>query len=186
MALVLVILLLILILGGIGIAAAKLLLWIALILLVVWIVGFIVFFANPSGSKGYGREFCAAIQGAWGTVDWQDVQAVTAFMKDHPRVDALRLGVMGGSYGGYMTTWAIGHTHDFAAAITDRSVSNVVSLGATSSDFMFSTTCSGRLAPVITELTLGFFMHHASESCPGVQPSSFAIGTSARTLPIFS
>ena len=60
---------------------------------------------------------------------------MTAFMKDHPRVDALRLGVMGGSYGGYMTTWAIGHTHDFAAAITDRSVSNVVSLGATS-DFV--------------------------------------------------
>jgi dipeptidyl aminopeptidase/acylaminoacyl peptidase len=97
--------------------------------------GFIVFFANPRGSKGYGREFCAAIQGAWGTTDWQDIQAVTAFMKDHPRVDARRLGVMGGSYGGYMTTWAIGHTHDFAAAITDRSVSNVVSLGATS-DFV--------------------------------------------------
>jgi dipeptidyl aminopeptidase/acylaminoacyl peptidase len=94
--------------------------------------GYAVFFSNPRGSKGYGRDFCAAIHGAWGTVDWDDVRAVTGFMKEHPAVNAARMGVMGGSYGGYMTNWAIGHTHDFAAAITDRSVSNVVSMGGTS------------------------------------------------------
>jgi dipeptidyl aminopeptidase/acylaminoacyl peptidase len=97
--------------------------------------GYAVFFSNPRGSKGYGRDFCAAIHGAWGTVDWDDVRGVTGFMKEHPGVDAARMGVMGGSYGGYMTNWAIGHTHDFAAAITDRSVSNVVSMGGTS-DFV--------------------------------------------------
>ncbi len=97
--------------------------------------GYVVFFSNPRGSKGYGRDHCAAIRGAWGTADWTDVQAVAEFMKEQPYVDPKRLGVMGGSYGGYMTNWAIGHTHDFAAAVTDRCVSNLVSMGGTS-DFL--------------------------------------------------
>jgi acylaminoacyl-peptidase len=56
-------------------------------------------------------------------------------MKVQPHVDARRMGIMGGSYGGYMTNWAIGHTNDFAAAITDRCVSNLVSMQG-SSDFL--------------------------------------------------
>ncbi len=52
-------------------------------------------------------------------------------MQEHAHVDPQRLGVMGGSYGGYMTNWVIGHTNDFAGAITDRCVSNVVTLGGT-------------------------------------------------------
>jgi len=94
--------------------------------------GYAVFFANPRGSKGYGRDHCAAIRGAWGTADWTDIRAVIEFMKAHPRVDPSRMGVMGGSYGGYMTNWVIGHCHDFAAAITDRCVSNLVSMAGTS------------------------------------------------------
>jgi dipeptidyl aminopeptidase/acylaminoacyl peptidase len=97
--------------------------------------GYAVFYSNPRGSKGYGRDHCAAIRGAWGTADWVDVQAVTALMKKHPNVRADRMGIMGGSYGGYMTNWAIGHTRDFAGAITDRCVSNVVTMGGTS-DFV--------------------------------------------------
>jgi dipeptidyl aminopeptidase/acylaminoacyl peptidase len=89
--------------------------------------GYAVFYSNPRGSKGYGRDHCAAINGRWGTDDWTDLQAVIAFMKDHPAVDPRRMGVMGGSYGGYMTNWAIAHCQDFAAAITDRSLSNLVS-----------------------------------------------------------
>jgi dipeptidyl aminopeptidase/acylaminoacyl peptidase len=96
--------------------------------------GYAVIFSNPRGSKGYGQEHCAAIRGAWGTADWVDVQAVTEFMKEHPNVDNKRMGVMGGSYGGYMTNWVIGHTKDFAGAITDRCVSNLVSM-AGNSDF---------------------------------------------------
>ena len=94
--------------------------------------GYAVFFANPRGSKGYGRNHCAAIRGAWGTADWTDMQAVIEFMKDHPRVDPKRMGVMGGSYGGYMTNWIIGRCHDFAGAITDRCVSNLVSMAGNS------------------------------------------------------
>jgi dipeptidyl aminopeptidase/acylaminoacyl peptidase len=63
------------------------------------------------------------------------MQAVIAFMKAHPNVNTKRMGVMGGSYGGYMTNWIIGHTREFAAAITDRCVSNMVTMGATS-DFV--------------------------------------------------
>lgn len=90
--------------------------------------GYAVFYSNPRGSKGYGREHCAAISGDWGNKDWVDIQAVTAFMKEQSWVDSKRLGIMGGSYGGYMTNWAIGHTRDFKAAITDRCVSNLVSM----------------------------------------------------------
>ena len=94
--------------------------------------GYVVVFSNPRGSKGYGRDHCAAIRGAWGTADWVDIQAVTAFMQEHAHIDPKRMGIMGGSYGGYMTNWAIGHTHDFKAAITDRCVSNLVSMGGNS------------------------------------------------------
>jgi len=90
--------------------------------------GYVVVFSNPRGSKGYGEEYCAAIRGNWGDADWQDIQAVIEFMKQQPYVDANRMGVCGGSYGGYMTNWVISHTTDFAAAVTDRCVANLVSM----------------------------------------------------------
>lgn len=90
--------------------------------------GYVVVFSNPRGSKGYGRDHCAAIKGDWGNKDWDDVQAVADFMGELDGVDGSRLAIMGGSYGGYMTNWAIGHTRRFKAAITDRCVSNLVSM----------------------------------------------------------
>ncbi|MCL4210945.1 MAG: S9 family peptidase [Phycisphaeraceae bacterium] len=96
--------------------------------------GYTVFYSNPRGSKGYGRDFCHAIHGSWGGKDWEDIQAVTTFMQQDRRVDARRLGVMGGSYGGYMTNWVIGHTRTFRGAITDRCVSNLISMWG-NSDF---------------------------------------------------
>jgi len=96
--------------------------------------GHVVVFSNPRGSKGYGEEHCTAIQGKWGAADWTDVQAVASFMEQHPAIDPQRIGIMGGSYGGYMTNWAITHTDRFAAAITDRCVANLVSM-AGSSDY---------------------------------------------------
>ncbi len=98
--------------------------------------GYAVFFSNPRGSKGYGEAFCNAIKGDWGNVDWIDIQGVTAFMKSRPYVDVKRMGVMGGSYGGFMTNWVIGHTNEFSGAITDRCVSNMLSM-ALNSDFPF-------------------------------------------------
>ena len=93
--------------------------------------GYVVCFSNPRGSKGYGRDHCSAIRGNWGGADWRDMQAVIDLMKQQPYVDSRRMGVMGGSYGGYMTNWIIGHTRVFKAAITDRCVSNLVSMMGT-------------------------------------------------------
>jgi dipeptidyl aminopeptidase/acylaminoacyl peptidase len=62
-------------------------------------------------------------------VDFDDVMAVLDHVLDaYPFVDADRLGVLGGSYGGYLTSWAIGHTDRFAAAVSERAVNNVASL----------------------------------------------------------
>lgn len=94
--------------------------------------GYIVMYSNPRGSKGYGQAHTAAIKGDWGTADWTDMQAVIEFTREHPNVNPKKMGVMGGSYGGYMTNWIIGHTREFAGAITDRCVSNMVSMGGSS------------------------------------------------------
>ncbi|MCW5942634.1 MAG: S9 family peptidase [Fimbriimonadaceae bacterium] len=99
--------------------------------------GYVVVYSNPRGSKGYSEAHCAAIKGDWGNKDWDDVQAVTRFAQHLSYVHPGQMGVMGGSYGGYMTNWVIGHTKDFRAAITDRCVSNMVSMGG-SSDFPFN------------------------------------------------
>lgn len=96
--------------------------------------GYVVVYSNPRGSKGYGEAFCGAIKADWGNKDWDDVQAVTSWIAAHPKVDSARVGIMGGSYGGYMTNWAIGHSKAYKAAITDRCVSNLVSMTG-SSDF---------------------------------------------------
>ncbi len=96
--------------------------------------GYAVVYSNPRGSKGYGEEFCGAIRGDWGNKDWDDVRAVTDWMKKQDWIDGRKLGVMGGSYGGYMTNWVVSHTQDFKAAITDRCVFNWLSM-AGNSDF---------------------------------------------------
>jgi dipeptidyl aminopeptidase/acylaminoacyl peptidase len=96
--------------------------------------GYVVVYSNPRGSKGYGEKFCEAIRRNWGVKDWEDVAAVKEWMKAQPFIDPKRMGVMGGSYGGFMTNWVVGHTHDFRAAITDRCVFNWVSM-AGNSDF---------------------------------------------------
>lgn len=96
--------------------------------------GYVVVYCNPRGSKGYGEQHCNAIFRKWGDKDWTDVQAVIEFMSHLPEVDRDKKGIMGGSYGGYMTNWAIGHCQDFKAAITDRCVSNFISMSG-SSDF---------------------------------------------------
>ncbi len=94
--------------------------------------GYEVWFSNPRGSKGYGQAHTAAIRGAWGTKDWTDVQAVLSAMRRDPGVDRSRVGIMGGSYGGYMTNWAVAHDRSLRAAITDRCVSNMVSMSLNS------------------------------------------------------
>lgn len=89
--------------------------------------GYFVFYTNPLGSDGRGNEF-ADITGKHGGIDFEHCMAVTdEVLKRYPQIDEKRLGVMGGSYGGFMTNWVIGNTTRFAAAASQRSISNWVS-----------------------------------------------------------
>jgi dipeptidyl aminopeptidase/acylaminoacyl peptidase len=100
--------------------------------------GYTVFYSNPRGGTGYSQKHLAAIFDAWGTVDYDDLMKFTdEALRRAPRVDRHRIGVAGGSYGGYMTNWIIGHTPRFGAAITSRSVVNLISF-AGSSDFGYA------------------------------------------------
>ncbi len=96
--------------------------------------GFVVHYCNPRGGRGYGEAHAAAIHRNWGSKDYQDIMAWTDFVASLPYIDSARMGVTGGSYGGYMTVWIIGHTQRFSAAVTARCVSNFISMWG-SSDF---------------------------------------------------
>ena len=90
--------------------------------------GWAVFYTNPRGSTGYGEKFERGIKGEWGGKDYIDVMnGVEAVLQKYDWIDRTRLGVTGGSYGGYMTNWIVGHTDMFKAAVTLRSVSNFIS-----------------------------------------------------------
>jgi dipeptidyl aminopeptidase/acylaminoacyl peptidase len=88
--------------------------------------GYWVLFTNPRGSSGYGHAFTFATRYRWGMEDYQDLmQAVdAAIARGQGGVDTTRLAVLGGSYGGFMTNWVLGHTSRFAVAETDRSIFN--------------------------------------------------------------
>jgi dipeptidyl aminopeptidase/acylaminoacyl peptidase len=90
--------------------------------------GYVVVYGNPRGSQGYGETFSSCIRGAWGGKDWQDVQAIADAADALPDVDGSRVAIMGGSYGGFMTSWAIGQTDRFAAACSERAVNNLYSM----------------------------------------------------------
>jgi dipeptidyl aminopeptidase/acylaminoacyl peptidase len=91
-------------------------------------MGFLVFGVNPRGSDGYGEAFRRACLRDWGGRDYEDLMtALDQLIARTGFVDEARMGVGGGSYGGFMTNWAIGHTDRFAAAVAMRSLSNLVS-----------------------------------------------------------
>ena len=96
--------------------------------------GYVVYFCNPRGGQGYGEEHSKAIWNDWGGADYADLMAWADHVSKLPYIDPDRMGVTGGSYGGYMTNWIIGHTDRFQAAVTQRSVSNLLSMYG-SSDF---------------------------------------------------
>ena len=90
--------------------------------------GWAVFFTNPRGSTGYGEKFERGVQHEWGGKAYVDIMnGVDAVLAKNPWLDSDRLGVTGGSYGGFMTNWIISHTTRFKAAVTLRSISNFVS-----------------------------------------------------------
>jgi len=87
--------------------------------------GFFVLYPNPRGSSSYGNEFEYATRGEWGEMDMEDfLTGVDAVLERYPDIDPARLGVSGGSYGGFSTNWLTGNTDRFAAAVTSRSITN--------------------------------------------------------------
>ena len=105
----------------------------------VWAnMGYFVFFCNPRGGDGRGNEF-ADIRGKYGTIDYDDLMKFTAeVLKAYP-IDRSRVGVTGGSYGGFMTNWIIGHTDRFACAASQRSIANWFSkFGTTDIGYYFN------------------------------------------------
>ncbi|MCB0131754.1 MAG: S9 family peptidase [Caldilineaceae bacterium] len=94
--------------------------------------GYVVFLTNPRGSQGYGNEHVDAIVDDFGAVAYRDLMAWADYVTALPYVDAERVGVTGGSYGGYMTNWIVAHTNRFRAAVTQRSLCNLISFHGTS------------------------------------------------------
>jgi dipeptidyl aminopeptidase/acylaminoacyl peptidase len=92
-------------------------------------MGYLVFYVNPRGSDGYGEVFRRAVVRDWGGKDYLDLMTALdqVIQKSGGFIDTSRMGIGGGSYGGYMTNWAIGQTDRFAAAVAMRSLSNLVS-----------------------------------------------------------
>lgn len=105
----------------------------------VWAnMGYFVIFTNPHGSDGYGNIF-ADIRGKYGTVDYEDLMNFVDYVVEKYPIDKNRLGVTGGSYGGYMTNWIIGHTDRFKCAVSQRSISNWISkFGTTDIGYYFN------------------------------------------------
>jgi len=95
-------------------------------------LGIGVIYGNPRGSQTYGQTYANAITGDWGGIDASDVLTILDGALAVSNVDEARIGIAGGSYGGFMTTWLLGHSKRFAAGVSMRAVNDLVSeVGAT-------------------------------------------------------
>ena len=86
--------------------------------------GMMVLYTNPRGSSGYGGDFTYSTRGRWGAEDYEDLMKAVDIAARRPDVDSTRMGVTGGSYGGFMTAWITTKTNRFKAAQADRMISN--------------------------------------------------------------
>src|SRR5699024_1419770 len=102
--------------------------------------GYGVVYVNPRGSHGYSQEFVDAVRHDYGGGDYADIMAgLDHVIEENVWIDTDRLGVTGGSYGGFMTNWIVGHTNRFKAAVTQRSISNWISFyGVSDIGYYFS------------------------------------------------
>jgi dipeptidyl aminopeptidase/acylaminoacyl peptidase len=89
--------------------------------------GYAVILPNPRGSIGYGEDFARRVIGDWGGADYGDLMACVDDMVRRGRADEHRLFVGGYSYGGYMTSWIVGQTNRFKAAIVGAPITNLIS-----------------------------------------------------------
>ncbi len=93
--------------------------------------GYVVVLPNPRGSHGYGEEFARACVGDWGGADFQDVMGAVDKLVHAGVADPDHLYVTGYSYGGYMTSWAVGQTDRFAAACVAAPVTDLTTIWGT-------------------------------------------------------
>ena len=111
--------------------------------------GYAVLFTNPRGSRGYGEDFARAVVGDWGGVDAADVMTgLDEALRRFAFLDGERLGVLGGSYGGFMTSWIVGHSGRFRAACSERAVNDQRTMFGTSDiGHLFNVTELGGVKP---------------------------------------
>jgi len=125
--------------------------------------GYAVLYTNPRGSKGYGEAWDARIFADWGSQDADDCLAATRAAAALPWVDQTRLGVTGGSYGGIMTAWLVGHTQEFAAAVATRGCYNFHSFYGTSD-----------IGPTFGDYILGGPVYDLEERYRAMSPLTYA------------
>lgn len=101
--------------------------------------GFIVVMPNPRGSTGYGTKFTDDINGDWGGRVYEDIMAVVDHIAAQPYADAERFAAAGGSYGGYMVNWILGHSQRFKALVSHAGVYDLRSMGGETEELWFST-----------------------------------------------
>ncbi len=99
--------------------------------------GYVVVMPNPRGSTGYGQKFTDEINQDWGGKPFDDIMAVTDKIAELPYVDADRMAAAGGSYGGYMIDWMLGHTQRFKALISHAGVFDLRSMAGSTEELWF-------------------------------------------------
>ncbi|MGB9610478.1 MAG: prolyl oligopeptidase family serine peptidase, partial [Bryobacteraceae bacterium] len=99
--------------------------------------GFVVVMPNPRGSTGYGTKFTDEINGDWGGRVYDDIMAVVRHVEKLPYVDPERFAAAGGSYGGYMVNWILGHTDRFRALVSHAGVYDLYSMGGETEELWF-------------------------------------------------
>ncbi|MFI5326470.1 MAG: S9 family peptidase [Candidatus Rokuibacteriota bacterium] len=111
--------------------------------------GYGVLYTNPRGSQGYGEAFTRAVVGDWGGGDVADVQAgLDEALARYDWIDPARLGLLGGSYGGFLTSWIVGHSTRFKAACSERAVnSHVTMFGSSDIGHLFNVGELGGVLP---------------------------------------
>jgi dipeptidyl aminopeptidase/acylaminoacyl peptidase len=111
--------------------------------------GYGVLYTNPRGSQGYGEAFTRAVVGDWGGGDVADVQAgLDEALRRFDWIDPERLGLLGGSYGGFVTSWIVGHSTRFRAACSERAVnSHVTMFGSSDIGHIFNVVELGGVLP---------------------------------------
>ena len=120
--------------------------------------GYVILFTNPVGSQGRGEAYMQGLRRKWGEADFPELMAFVDALLAEGYVDEKRMGVAGGSYGGYMTNWVVGNTTRFAAACTQRCVSNLVSF-AGNSDFPCTQRLPERLGGARGAVALSLCVH---------------------------